>query len=330
MSEQRQTLPSDAVDQGARAAEVDAPVKTDEEYVAELKQQLLDLEERDRKLEEEHKAERQAREAAEARARQADTRAAAAEGRAAQETQTAARSADNSRLDAITASLNSHTGQMASLKSQYQAAYAEGDAAKLADIQADMSLVGARITQLESGKQALEARKQTRDAQPTQQQPSAAEQRESWISQQPTNIRDWLRGPNGDRYFGDAEFRDRVTRAATKAEREAGISVYSDKYVPFVEEELGLRKRPEAETARQQNRSDGRDANDDRSQSRMVAAPAGGSVPNTNRGSSDDQVYLTREEKEQARRDGISEADWAKAKRDLIREGAIGPNARSR
>jgi hypothetical protein len=40
-------------------------------------------------------------------------------------------------------------------------------------------------------------------------------------------------------------------------------------------------------------------------------------------------VYLTREEKEQARRDGVSEAEWAKNKRDLINEGLIGPGARN-
>lgn len=336
MSEVRTTDSNTDVDQKAREIEiVDEPVDDQSSLVAEMRRQLAELEERDRKREEEINAERRraadaqrAREAAEARARDADARAR-------NDSATAERSADDARFDAISTSLIAATDQMTNLKGQYKAAFAEGDAERMADIQANMALLGSRITTLEAGKRALEARKATPDTTTTTQQtapqPSEYERQENFIRQQPQRVQDWLRA-NRERYFNDADFQQQVAAAAGYAQRIKRLDPSSQEYIDYVETEVGMRpvQRPQ-QGGERPNQPAGRDP-DERNDRRLVTAPAGGSVPNTApaTGGGTEQVWLTKDEKEQARRDGISEVDWAKAKLELIREGQLGPNRRSR
>jgi hypothetical protein len=339
MSETRVTDPNTDVDQKNREIEiVDEPIDDQSGIVEEMKRQLAELEERDRKREDEIKAERQrasdaqrAREAAEARARDADARA--RDG-----ADTAARSVDDAQFEAISTSLTAATDQMNGLKGQYKTAFTEGDADKLAEIQANMALLGSRITTLEAGKRALEARKATPDAQrrqETQSEPSESERQETFIRGQPPRVQDWLRA-NRERYFNDTDFQQQVAAAAGYAQRIKRLDPGSQEYIDYVDYELGLRQRPDpvaAQTNERTNQPAGRNPEDrdNRNDRRMVTAPAGGSVPNTAQASGGtEQVYLTREEKEQARRDGITEAEWAKAKLELIREGQLGPNRRNR
>ncbi len=103
-----------------------------------------------------------------------------------------------------------------------------------------------------------------------------------------------------------------------------------------MEEQVGLRQ-PAADDQQPPRRDDrapsapGQGRTADAGQ-RMTAAPAGGANDGSVRRLANGQieVYLTREEKEQAARMGVPEADWAKHKRDLIAEGQIGPGARNR
>jgi hypothetical protein len=138
--------------------------------------------------------------------------------------------------------------------------------------------------------------------------------------------RDWVN--DHPAYFNDPAFRDRVTAtagyAATKMDRN------SQEYIDFINEDLGLIERPSAPPPRERREEQPGRSADSGAGSRMMAAPAGGSVPNAPRGETEGAVYLTAAEKEHARIFGMSEADYAKHKRDLLREGLIGPNARNR
>jgi hypothetical protein len=327
---------SAAVDQGTRAAETpEAEVQTEEDVVASLKRQLEELEARDSEKEKALQAERdraasaeRARQAAEARATEATNAAhhATTEGR---------RSTEQAQFDAIGNALNAQTGKLETLEQQLAAAHGAGDFAAVAKINREMAVIGGHIAQLEAGKAELDARIKNPPAdtgrQP-QQQPSADEAREQFIQARPPLVQDWLRSAEGSRFFSDQNFQRRAIAAAQYAENNKGIPSYSQDYLDFIRTELGLIQRQQETPTSQTNvtaQPGGRNAEDARQAARMTTAPAGGAVNGsvrTNAGVT--EVYLTREEKEQARRDGIPESEYARHKADLIKEGRIGPGAR--
>lgn len=339
--EQDPSLGGAPVDQGARTAgtETEERVLTTEEVVEDLRRQLAEKDqaaatataqaERERQQAETN---RRARLAAEARARDAEAGRAQAE-------QTGQRSADEARLDAVKNALDSHKGQLASLEAQKATLLAEGDFVQASKLDGQMAIVGARIVQLEDGQVAL----QERIKMPPQDQGrtagsdagSAEARREAFIAAQPPKVQDWLRSQNGERFFTDSGFRDRVAKAADFATSVKSLDIASQEYIDFIEEAVGLRT-PAAQTpspaqnqGQQPSQQQGRDA-DDR---RMITAPAGGSNAGSVRSNPDgssSQVYLTSEEREMARRMDVSEAEWARNKAAALREGLIGPNARNR
>jgi hypothetical protein len=239
---------------------------------------------------------------------------------------------------------------MNALKAGYKTAFADGNAEQMADAQAQMAVLGGEVAQLRAGKQALEARKQTRDTSPQpQQQPSIEEQNEAFIQRQPPLVRDWLRDhPN---YFTDQTFKNEVMAVAQYATVRKGLQPDSREYIDFVNAELGIgqprdRETPTREDGNADNRTQpsGREVTQNNGQQpprqdntsrRMVAAPAGGSVPGARSGGGD-QVYLSAAEKAfvATLRDHegkpVSEVEYAREKLALQRENEIGPNARSR
>ena len=330
-----------AVDQAARAAQAvtdsDITVRSEDDVVEQMRRRIADLEEKaetDRAAAEDARSqaavERRAREAAEARARSATTEA--------ERTKSASEaSVQDSQLTAIDNSIAAHTEQMKSLKSQYAAAFAEGNADKLADLQEQIGRLSAEQVALENGKADLEARKAGRavggDTPPTRREGAPADPasgREAYIAGQTPIIQNWLRSAEGDRFFTDQAWANRVGAAANYAQQVKGLDPNTQAYVDFVREEIGLKQRQQPDAAPTNINGAGNPVSRGRDPSeRVVTAPAGGATQGTPRPGSTD-VYLTQAEREQARRDGVSEADYAKAKRDLIAEGLIGPNARSR
>ncbi len=71
---------------------------------------------------------------------------------------------------------------------------------------------------------------------------SVDDQRERYIRGQPKNIQDWLRSENGKRYFTDMDFQRRVSIAARDAQIVKGIAIDSPDYIPYIEEQAGLRQ----------------------------------------------------------------------------------------
>ena len=334
--EQDPTLGGAAVDQGARAARGDADdqrVPSSDEVVETLRQQLADLESRDaesqRRIEEEKEraaAADRARAAAEARARDADTARQSAE-------QAGQRSLDEANLDAVKSALATHEGHLETLAARKAALQAEGNFDEAAKLDAQMAKIGGRIAQLEDGKTELEQRIKNPPERPAAAQPSMDERREQFIRSQPPRVQDWLRGPNGQRFFTDQPFQERVAAAAKFAQSVKGIPIDSADYITYIEEQVGLRQ-PSQEPPEQPSNGArpaprGREADTDR---RMVTAPAGGATGGSVRANADGStnVYLTRDEKDMAARMGVSEAEYARNKRDLIAEGLIGPGARNR
>lgn len=339
-----------AVDQAARAAEANLTVEvipTADEVVEDLRAQMDELDKRDKEKDAEIEATRRRADAAERAKTAAENRAREADRAAREATEVAGRNVEEARLDAIKNALGTHEGHMANLKGQLAAANAEGDFTKAADLQGEMAVLGGRIAQLEAGRDELDLRIKTpaqdggRQGDQRDTRELTPEQRkENFIQQQPTRVQDWLRSDKGSRYFTDQDFARRVAAAASYAQNIKNLAIDSQAYIDYVEEQVGLRQAADTGDARQSANAGG----DSRQAStpgqgrtadvgqRMTAAPAGGasdgSVRRNANGTID--VYLTREEKEQASRMGVSETEWAKNKRDLIAEGLIGSGARSR
>jgi hypothetical protein len=327
------SLGGQAVDQGARAnSQTDDVVQSEEDVVENLRRQLQDLEgtgAAERKAREE--AERRASDAERAR-QDAERRANDATQQARQASQQSERSVAESQLDAVKNALASQSTQLKSMSTAKAAALQEGNFDKAAELDADMAIMGGEIAQLRAGQAELERRvkEPAPDAgrQPQQQQ-SEYETRENFIRGQPPKIQQWLRGPNGDRYFSDRAFQQKVASAADYAAKVKNLAVDSQDYIDFIETDLGLRQAADQTPTPTPTPSNGQGRVADNG-ARMTTAPAGGSTGGAIRANADGSttVYLTPAEKEQARRDGISESDWARHKRDLINENLIGPGAR--
>ncbi len=342
--EQDPSLGGHAVDQGARAAEALTVevIPTSDEVVEDLRAQMDELDKRDKEKDVELEAARRRAEAADRARAAAENRAREADQSAREATEVAGRNVEEARLDAIKNALGTHEGHMAHLKGQLAVAMAEGDFAKTSDLQGEMAVLGGRMAQLEAGRDELDALIKTR---PTGDAGRQADQRgpreltqeqrkENFIQEQPSRIQDWLRSDKGSRYFTDTDFARKVAAAASYAQNIKNLPIDSQAYIDYVEEEVGLRERPPPQEQRRDDRASsapgqGRAAD---AGARMTTAPAGGasegSVRRNPNGTID--VYLTPGEKELARIQGFTDAEYAKNKRDLLAEGLIGPNARNR
>lgn len=332
-----------AVDQAARAVDPNLTVEvipTADEVVEDLRAQMAELDKRDKEKDIEIEASRRRASDAERARIEAENRARDADRQAREATANAGRSVEAAQLDAIKNSLSTHQGHMTNLKGQLAAANAEGDFAKAADLQGEMSIVGGRIAQLESGANELEIRvknpptDQGRQVDQSQEL-SPAQRKENYINGQPPRIQDWLRSDKGQRFFTDPDFAAKVGAAASYAQTVKGIAISSQEYIDFVEEQVGLRAPSVADPPpRRDDRAPsapGQGRTPDAGQ-RMTAAPAGGASDGSVRRNAGGtiEVYLTQDERDMAKRMGVSDTDWAKNKRDLMQEGQIGPGARNR
>lgn len=331
-----------AVDQSARAAEALTVevIPTADEVVEDLRAQMAELDKRDREKDAEIEAARRRATDADRARQDAENRARDADRAARQATEVAGRSVEEARLDAIKNALGTVQGQMANLKGQLTSANSEGDFAKASDIQGEMAVLGGKIAQLESGRDELDARIKKSPAdtgrqvdRPGAREDGAYEQRETFIRQQPPLIQDWLRSSKGERYFSDQTFAGKVRAAAAYAQNIKNLAIDSQAYLDYVEEQVGLREPLQQQQQRddRQPSTPGQGRAADAGQ-RMTTAPAGGANDGSVRRNPNGtiEVYLTKEEKEQAARDGIPERDYAFHKQQLIAEGLIGPGARTR
>lgn len=326
-------LGGSAVDQAARQqtiiVETDPVVPDEEDVVETLKRQLEQLEGSNAEDKKGRETAERARQDAERRASDAEARARQADQHARQASQDSQRSTAEAQLDSVKNALAAHESKMTALEGDYAAASAEGDFAKSAKVQREMAVLGGRIAQLESGRDALEIRIKeppADTARQADQQPSDQDRKESFIRGQPPRVQDWLRSDKGARYFSDNEFQRKVAAAASFAQSVKGISIDTQDYIDYIEEQVGLRQA--APPAQQQQPPAGRNAED----RRMTTAPAGGSTGGAVRSNADGSttIYLTPDEKATARREGMTDVEYARHKRDLINEGLIGPGARNR
>jgi len=353
MSDERQTLPSGAVDQGTRAREgepaggaaQDVIVPTEDDIVEDLKRQLADLEERDRRHEEERRRERTELAAERRRASEADARAQNAEARANAEAETGRRSVEDAQLESVDNAISARNREMDALKASYTTAFSEGDGSKIADIQAQMAVLGGELAQLRAGKTAIEARKQAREADPGRQaqpqasaQPSIEDQQDRWIrTTLPPRQQEWVRD-HRDQFFSDQAFQRRVIRYAQEAQEDFGYDINSQDVIDHINQRLGLSQAPGRTNGGGNGageRPPAQPSSATRQDRRLTAAPAGGSVAGVGGGVSGggggaNEVWLTREQKRIAAKLGMTEGEYARHYRDGVNEGLIGPGAKSR
>lgn len=338
--EQDPSLGGQAVDQASRAQQGDDDIKVTsaDEVIETLRQQLTDLESRDADRERQLSAEKARALAAERARQEAENRARAADEARTTERHVGERSAAEARLDLIKNSLSMHDSQLNALATSKAGLIAEGKLDEAAQIDVQMAKIGGRIAQLEDGKLELEERIKAAPPEPQQRQETRqapqGDPKEEFIRTQPAIVQTWLRGPNGDRFFTDTSFQNRVAAAARYAQEIRGLPIDSQSYIDFIEEDVGLRQPqqrqapPPSTGAAADGGHRGREA--DASDRRMMAAPAGGATGGSVRSNGDGSttVYLTPQEKEMAAFSGLTEAEYAKNKRDLLRENLIGPTAR--
>lgn len=275
-----------------------------------LRRQIAESEARVRAAEQEREAARSAREAERAAREEAEQRAAQYQ----READHTRRSANDAQYDSVINALAAAQGELASQKNALKSAMAEGDFDRVAELSAEIGLTAARVREFEAGKQAMEARRH--DGQ--QQMPGDA--REAYLRSRTPRTAAWLR--RNDRFFTDRRFQNAVTGAHMLAENR-GIEPDSDEYFQFIEEQVGLRQAQQPQQSHQPQTSAA--AATSPRQSPMTAAPAQSpAIVSARAQAAAGTVSLSPEERELCRRDGISEAAYAKHKAELLREGRIG------
>jgi len=271
-----------------------------------LRRQIAEGEERVRRAEDARARERDARQEAERRARDYQ-----------QEVDTSRRGAAEAQYDSIINALHAAQGELSGAKQALKNAMSDGDFDKVADLSAEIGLLAARVRQFEDGKTALEMQRQNGGGQSQPRQ--GGDDRENYIQSRTPRTAAWLR--KNDRFFSDRNFQQ-VVQGAHAIAVGRGIEPDSDEYFQFIDEQAGLRASGGAAGANGGSASAA--GSTAPRQSPMPSAPAAGTALSTARQQvAAGSISLTPEERELCRRDGISEANYAKHKAALINEGRI-------
>lgn len=176
----------------------------------------------------------------------------------------------------------------------YDAAYNSGDGKAMAEAQRKISRAEARLERLEEGKVAIETRREaaktTPDRKPTA---SSADPLEAHIAQLPDLAKNWIRG---HREYMENQDKNMDLQMAHLKAMKAKITPYTQSYIEFVEEELGLRQKKVTTD------DDPEDDPPEPPRRVSVSAPVSREVvsPSTGR-ATPQKITLTAEEREMAR-----------------------------
>lgn len=205
----------------------------------------------------------------------------------------------------------------------YDAAYNAGDGKSMAEAQRKISRAEARLERLEDGKAAIEYRREVAKAEPARKPTAqAADPLEAHIAQLPDLAKNWIRSHR--EYMENQDKNTDLQMAHLKAVK-AKITPYTQSYIEFVEEELGLRQKKVT------TEEDLGDDPPEPTRRVSVSAPVSREVvsPSTGRATSQ-KVTLTAEEREIARLSmpntdpGEAERIYAQKKLELQRLKAQG------
>lgn len=265
------------------------------------------------------------------RAADADRRAAAAAADANQ----ARVVAGDSQYDSIVNALSAKEREMEQAQTAKAAALEAGDYPEVAKLDGKMARLGAAIVNLEGGKSHIEEQRKVTPkvevpAPAAARTPSESEQNEAWLAGLNPRSAQWIRAH--PRFFTDKAFQAKVLGAAQYAEVNKGLSVETEAYFQFIENEVGLSQQAiepgplSAAAAPVQSR----DSAPTRAAPPIAATPSR-SVPGPTGRPAGNRITLSQEERDIARTlfpkqkptDPDPEVAYARNKMLLIREGRM-------
>lgn len=247
---------------------------------------------------------------------QRDKQAATSRAQAAEADAAAARAAEvqartevhDSRLSEVVSAIARVKQTKELLKASYMEAAAAGDHSKMADLQDQMTDAAVDLRQLERGKQQIEStpKPQARPA------ITITDPVEKLASQLSSRSASWVRAH--PEYATGAKYQKMI--AAHQLALADGVSADTDAYFEAIEDTLKLRQAPlatEVETA-PQVATGGR-----------AAAPAAAPVSRSGGGNGSKPITmrLTKEMREMAALNGMTDQEYAKYRQQLIDEGQI-------
>lgn len=221
-----------------------------------------------------------------------------------------AKEVQDGQLQVVTSAIDQVKQKLELARSQYRDARASGDIEAEIKAQEEISRSNTYLVQLEQGKKALETRPPPVVAVPKSNDPvenlargmerDGASRAASWIRQHPEYARD------------TNKYNEML--AAHYSAVSKGHAAETDGYFDAIEKTLGMKAEP-VQTHEEPRR-----------QQQAPATPPAAAPPSRSSGGSADGkrvVRLSRDEREMAAMMGMTEADYARNKLALIKEGAI-------
>lgn len=276
----------------------DTPAGKSDTPKTEAKKQEVSADEGIDKLKRKFEVERQ-------RAAEAERRAAEAEIYA----QRASIVTKDANYQLVVGAIETVKGRSEALKAAYSSAMAAGDFDKAAEVQEALAVNAHQLSELSAGEREMRAQLEEAARQPIKPMPRNEEPLVEQIAKSVSaKSASWLRSHK------DALNDERAVKRMFRAHEDAiddGIEPDSNEYFEFIENRLGLRREEAAEEAPEPAPTPKRSAP-------PPPAPVsrGGQRPNV--------VRLSRQEAETAKMFGMTEAEYARNKVALQREGKMG------
>lgn len=193
------------------------------------------------------------------------------------------------------------------LKANYREAMTNGDFEAAADVQMEMASNAAKLHSLESWKEQLETKAKNPDPEVQRQ---SGDPVEAFAAQLSAKSADWVR--SHPEYVTDQRLNQRMLAAHSLAMSEPGMQADTPEYFEAIEGTLKIRQmaREEQSAAPIERRAS------------PPSAPVSRTPPNTN-GTKPNTVRLTAAEREMAAMTGLTDAEYAREKLKLQKEGTL-------
>lgn len=222
--------------------------------------------------------------------------------------------AQNSDLQTITSAIEVVRSNQNNAKTALKKALADGDVDAIADLQEEIAVNSVRIAQLESGKESIEAQAKN----PPHQQTPVNDPVEALASQLSSRSAAWVR--NHPEFAKDSRKYQAMIGAHNVAIGQ-GKAVDTDEYFTEIERVLGV-----TTTSKDEDNVDDDPTRDAAKTVQRRSSPSPAPVSRTTTTTPEERkntIRLSAAEREMASNMGMTEEEYAKNKRELVRQGRI-------
>lgn len=220
--------------------------------------------------------------------------------------------AQNSDLQTITSAIEVVRSNQNNVKVALKKALADGDVDAIADLQEEIATNSVRLAQLESGKESLEAQAKN----PPRQQTSGNDPVEALAGQLSARSATWVR--NHPEFARDPRKYQAMIGAHNVAIGQ-GKAVDTDEYFTEIERVLGV-------TAKEENEDEDDPTRDAAKTVQRRSSPSPAPVSRTTTTTPEERkntIRLSAAEREMASNMGMTEEEYARNKRELVRQGRM-------